>query len=292
MPAVEWPLSNAPGDRQQEGSGKLVNVFAEPRGNGLGAVWKRTPGASVFARSPSAGSIGMEFNVQGVSQTLYSTFFELVGSSTSVNGGSSVNSIIYPTGTQSGDMVFLASACDSAGSVNPTTPTGFTDVAGLFPTSINMMHSLMWKISTGETTQSLVWDTSNAWVTLAFSIRGVMSTAPVVDTSTPSTGASGDPAPPNFTATTADCLMVNVSFMDDDNATAVVAPTTITIAAGSTFGMGGNLFAHTTESANNSASVMAAFRPLATTGAITASTWDVTGGDDQWISINLTLRHD
>lgn len=291
MVEVPWPITNNPGLRPQEGTGRLVNVFAEPKPDGR-YVWRRAPGATVFARTPSAGSASIDFNVNAVSQTLYSTFFELVGSSTSVNSRSSVNSVTYPAGTQSGDMVFLASVSDSATSANPTTPTGFTDVANLFPTSVNQMHSLMWKISTGETTQALVWDSTTAWVTLAFTIRGVMSTAPIVDTSTPSTGASADPIPPNFTATTADCLMVNVSFMDDDNATAVVAPTTITIDGGSTFGMGGNLFAHTTAGSNSSATVMAAFRPLATTGAITASTWDVTGADDQWLSINLTLRHD
>ena len=291
MVDVPWPVTNNPGLRPQEGTGKLVNVFPEPKSDGTN-VWRRAPGAVVFARTPSAGSASIDFNVNAVSQTLYSTFFEFIGSSTSQSGGSATNSVTYPTGTIAGYLVILASAADSAGSANPTTPSGFTNIAGLSPTSINMMHSAMWKISTGETTQSLVWDTSTAWVTLAFTIRGAMSTAPIADVSTPSTGASGDPIPPNFTATTADCLMVNVSFMDDDNATAVVAPSTITIAGTTAFGFGGHLFANTTATANNSATVMVGFRPLATTGDITSSTWDVTNGDDQWISVNFTVRHD
>lgn len=55
MIEIPWPRSTNPGDKPQEGSGRLINVHAEPRGNGLGPVWARVPGAAVFARSPSAG---------------------------------------------------------------------------------------------------------------------------------------------------------------------------------------------------------------------------------------------
>jgi hypothetical protein len=53
---VPWPLSTSPGQRPQEGAGRLINVFAEPRGEGLPAVYHRVPGASVFARIPSVGT--------------------------------------------------------------------------------------------------------------------------------------------------------------------------------------------------------------------------------------------
>lgn len=52
---VTWPLSTSPGQRPQEGAGRLINMFAEPRGEGLGAVWHRVPGARVFATDPPAG---------------------------------------------------------------------------------------------------------------------------------------------------------------------------------------------------------------------------------------------
>lgn len=56
MVQIPWPLSTSPGQKPQEGSGRLINMFAEPRGENLGAVWRRAPGASVFARNASAGS--------------------------------------------------------------------------------------------------------------------------------------------------------------------------------------------------------------------------------------------
>lgn len=55
MVDIPWPKSTNPGSKPQEGAGRLINVFAEPRGESLGPVWHRAPGAAVFARSPSAG---------------------------------------------------------------------------------------------------------------------------------------------------------------------------------------------------------------------------------------------
>jgi hypothetical protein len=55
MTDVAWPLTHHPGEKPQEGTGRLINVFAEPRGNEQGAVWRRVPGAAVFARTPSVG---------------------------------------------------------------------------------------------------------------------------------------------------------------------------------------------------------------------------------------------
>lgn len=48
MAEIPWPLSNTPGLRPQDGAGRLVNVYAEPRGEGLGPVWRRVPGAVNF----------------------------------------------------------------------------------------------------------------------------------------------------------------------------------------------------------------------------------------------------
>jgi len=51
MPKITFPLSTSPGDRATEGAGRLINCFAEPRGEGAqpGYVLKRAPGAAEFA---------------------------------------------------------------------------------------------------------------------------------------------------------------------------------------------------------------------------------------------------
>lgn len=66
---VPWPTSHDPGLRPQEGTGRLVNVYAEPRGDGT-PLWRRAPGAKVFAREPSAGSASIDFNALGVSSVV------------------------------------------------------------------------------------------------------------------------------------------------------------------------------------------------------------------------------
>lgn len=48
MVAIPWPLVTAPGLRPQDGAGRLINVYAEPRQNGVGTVWRRAPGAVAF----------------------------------------------------------------------------------------------------------------------------------------------------------------------------------------------------------------------------------------------------
>jgi hypothetical protein len=70
MADVAWPLTNHPGEKPQEGSGRLINVFAEPRGNQLGAVWRRVPGVAVFARVPSVGSAVGHATCLGVSSVV------------------------------------------------------------------------------------------------------------------------------------------------------------------------------------------------------------------------------
>jgi hypothetical protein len=56
MVEIPWPITNAPGDEAQEGGGKLINVFAQRRGDDQGVVWRRVPGASVFVVDPSVGA--------------------------------------------------------------------------------------------------------------------------------------------------------------------------------------------------------------------------------------------
>lgn len=53
---VPWPITNSPGQEPQEGTGRLINVHPDSIPNDGGVVWRRAPGARVFARTPSVGS--------------------------------------------------------------------------------------------------------------------------------------------------------------------------------------------------------------------------------------------
>jgi hypothetical protein len=66
---VPWPVSSDPGLRPQEGTGRLINVYAEPKGDGA-PLWRRAPGAKVFARDPSAGSAVIQVTALGVSSVV------------------------------------------------------------------------------------------------------------------------------------------------------------------------------------------------------------------------------
>jgi hypothetical protein len=146
-----------------------------------------------------------------------------------------------------------------------------------------MGYSLMYKVSTGETALSFSpASTVGAGVTMAFAIRGAMSTAPIADIATLSSGASGDPDPASVTATTADCLAVAVGWLDDDNISAVTAPTSF-----------GRVMSAVTTGADGTAggSVMVAFQPCQTTGSVTVSSFD-TSGTDEWAALSFTIRHD
>ena len=65
--AVPWPVGTAPGQNQQEGAGRLINVHPDTRGENAGIVWRRVPGAKVFARTPSVGAAGGTSVALGVS---------------------------------------------------------------------------------------------------------------------------------------------------------------------------------------------------------------------------------
>lgn len=57
MVGIPFPTSNAPGNRPQDGNGRLINVFAEQRGDGS-YVWRRVPGATHFiTRYPAVASM-------------------------------------------------------------------------------------------------------------------------------------------------------------------------------------------------------------------------------------------
>lgn len=48
MVSIPFPLNTAPGNLVQDGAGRLINVYAEPRQNDQGVVWRRAPGATTF----------------------------------------------------------------------------------------------------------------------------------------------------------------------------------------------------------------------------------------------------
>lgn len=60
MARINFPLSTSPGEKFVEGAGRLVNCFAEPRGQGVNPqyVIKRSPGASTFATTTETGFRG------------------------------------------------------------------------------------------------------------------------------------------------------------------------------------------------------------------------------------------
>jgi hypothetical protein len=83
---VPWPVSNDPGLRPQEGTGRLINVYAEPKGDGS-PLWRRAPGARVFARDPSAGSATIEIIALGVSSVSVAAGSASVDVSADAGGG-------------------------------------------------------------------------------------------------------------------------------------------------------------------------------------------------------------
>lgn len=48
MVAIPWPVSTSPGQKPQEGAGRLINAYAEPRGGNIGPVWHRAPGVKIL----------------------------------------------------------------------------------------------------------------------------------------------------------------------------------------------------------------------------------------------------
>jgi hypothetical protein len=86
MVAVPWPISSDPGLKPQEGTGRLINVYAEPRGDGE-PLWRRAPGARVFARDPSVGSAVIQFSALGVSSVVEAAGSANVDVSADAGGG-------------------------------------------------------------------------------------------------------------------------------------------------------------------------------------------------------------
>ena len=57
MVRVPFPITSAPGDDPQEGGGRLINVFAERRGDDQSIGWRRAPGVLAFVVEPSIATL-------------------------------------------------------------------------------------------------------------------------------------------------------------------------------------------------------------------------------------------
>jgi hypothetical protein len=99
MAPIPFPLSSSPGTRAMESRGRLVNLYAEPLGEGRGAKWVRAPGMTSFLTSSQTGFRGM-IEVNGV---LYAAFLNALYRGTSAGGAMTLH------GTLTGaDPVYFA----------------------------------------------------------------------------------------------------------------------------------------------------------------------------------------
>lgn len=100
MVAIPFPVSNSPGERPQEGAGRLINCRAEPLGEGgrATAVRHRVPGISTFATTSEETFRGALVT----STTIYAAFD---GTVKAINSAGTVTAVDDLDGT---DRVFWA----------------------------------------------------------------------------------------------------------------------------------------------------------------------------------------
>jgi hypothetical protein len=233
---IPFPISTNPGKKPQEGTGRLINIFAEPRGDNS-PVWRRAPGAVVFARTPSSGSASLEIVANARGQMMFSSF-EFVGSNSTGldNTGSTAVSLNYPTGTAANDLVVLVRGCDLL--AGPwVTPTGFTLLTQSTATVPDWF--IGYKLSTGEQTVTVTAGGTGGHPTasLLFSIRGADQVTPIDSQAAAATTAStGGADPPATTTLTTAALVVAIGIVTDTNNVTITAPASygMPMAAGTT----------------------------------------------------------
>jgi len=71
---IPFPLSSAPGARAQEGTGRLINCFAEARGDSL-PMWRRAPGLTNFGTTARSGCRGL-IEISGILYSAWNGFLE------------------------------------------------------------------------------------------------------------------------------------------------------------------------------------------------------------------------
>lgn len=113
MVAIPFPLSTSPGQRPQEGAGRLVNAYADQRGESAGIVWHRAPGLRLLGSDTEAGTwISWSFPFE----EFYVVREQPLGAG-QFRGGVVVGSTIYgPFGT-------TVYGVDESGSFTPLTGT-------------------------------------------------------------------------------------------------------------------------------------------------------------------------
>ena len=118
MVDIPWPFTNSPGDEAQEGSGRLINVFLERRGDDQGGVWRRAPGCVVWAQEPTSGSAAGTAGTIGIS-SVKNALGEACGTATASGGGRTPTLIggagqAKGTASVSGDLSVIIDVAGSA----------------------------------------------------------------------------------------------------------------------------------------------------------------------------------
>src|SRR5512147_1004326 len=91
MVAIPFPISTAPGQRPQEGAGRLINVYADAMGENIGAVWHRVPGLRVFGSGVTEDWLSWSFPFE----EWFNAAETPAGSSGLYRGGVVVGSVAY-----------------------------------------------------------------------------------------------------------------------------------------------------------------------------------------------------
>jgi hypothetical protein len=91
---IPWPTSSFPGNNPQESAGRLINVYAEPLGEGGPGKWKwiRSPGLSQFAATENSGYRGGLI----VNNLSYETWANVADTVTSAGVASPIGTGLFP----------------------------------------------------------------------------------------------------------------------------------------------------------------------------------------------------
>src|SRR5262245_990071 len=94
MVAIPFPMSTSPGfQAHAEGSGRLINLYAEPLGEQRGVKRVRVPGLTSFATSSETGFRGM----MEVGGTVYAAYSGKLNKFTSAGGAMAFQSNLSGT---------------------------------------------------------------------------------------------------------------------------------------------------------------------------------------------------
>lgn len=158
MVSIPFPLSSSPGRTPQEGTGRLLNCYAEPLGKDLmvqkgypvpAVTWRRCPGLTQLA---TAGDIGCRGFLE-VNGTLYFAVKDKLYSITSIGGAATLVGTLAGTQkvffarnnaatpdmmvvTENGSFTFTSSAVTSYGPTGFKSPNSATFLDGYIITSV------------------------------------------------------------------------------------------------------------------------------------------------------------